>query len=154
MVLPLFLVVMLVVLGRKQVVFSIQCQSASLGPGLRPILAMHPSLPFMPQLTQPVPMERQCQMSFTSSFNPLLQQYQREIWSSLWEISMQELAVTMKYGGQSSVVIVQINVMRMVNGCLTSVPAMTLLSLTLVPLTRPSTSVHGSATVTALGLEG
>ena len=40
---------------------------------IRPILAMHPSLPFMPQLTQPMPMKRQCQMSFTSSFNPLLQ---------------------------------------------------------------------------------
>ena len=67
---------------------------------------------------------------------------------------MQELVVTMEYGGQSSVVIAQINAMRMVDVCLTFVPAMTLLSLTPVSLTRPFTSVHGFATVTALGLEG
>ena len=67
---------------------------------------------------------------------------------------MQELVVTMKCGSQSLVIIVLINVMRMVNSCLTSVPAMTLLSLTPVSLTKPSTSVHGSTTVTELGLEG
>ena len=64
-------------LGRRsweeQVVFFIQCQSASLEPGLRPILVMHSSLPFMPQLIQPMPVKRQCRMSFTSSFKPLLQ---------------------------------------------------------------------------------
>ena len=46
---------------------------------------------------------------------------------------------TMKCVSQSLVIIVQINVMRMVNDCLTSVPAMTLLSLTPV---SPHKTIH------------
>ena len=147
---------MLVVLGRKQIAFSIQCQSASLGPGLRPILAIYASIIAVYAPTNPT----------SANEETVSDEFYKQLQSTLAVVPTRDMVIIMedfnaRVGSDNEmwrsvigIVIVQNNIMRMVNGCLTSVPTMTLLSLTLVSLTRPSTSVHGSATVTALGLEG